>query len=147
LTHGTSRQTPFQSLSNRHNNVGSHAKPHSVTITRRSGLYTAWVKTLVHVVAYAYTALFLIPLGGVLVFLAAHRGPETLDAPAGRPRGRPALAGPTLEPPCAMLKPGIAHTPVARRAIRGSSPLKRQIAHSQCRVGAIQNFKIRSGGV
>jgi hypothetical protein len=63
LTHGTSRQTPFQSLSNRHNNVGSHAKPHSVTITRRSGLYTAWVKTLVHVVAYAYTALFLIPLG------------------------------------------------------------------------------------
>ncbi len=45
------------------------------------GLYTVWVKGLAHVVPYAYTALFLIPLGGALVFLAAHRGPETLDAP------------------------------------------------------------------
>jgi MFS family permease len=45
------------------------------------GLYTVWVKGLAHVVPYAYTALFLIPLGGVLVFLAAHRGPETLNAP------------------------------------------------------------------
>ena len=37
---------------------------------------------------YAYTALFLIPLGGALVFIAAHRGPETLDAPLLGARGR-----------------------------------------------------------
>ena len=36
---------------------------------------------------FAYTALFLIPLGGLLVFLAAHRGPETRDAPLLRERG------------------------------------------------------------
>jgi MFS family permease len=52
------------------------------------GLYTVWVKGLAHVVPYAYTALFLIPLGGALVFLAAHRGPETLDAPLLGERGR-----------------------------------------------------------
>ncbi len=45
------------------------------------GLYTVWVKGLAHIVPFAYTALFFIPLGGALVFLAAHRGPETLDAP------------------------------------------------------------------
>ena len=28
------------------------------------GLYTVWVKGLAHIVPYAYTALFLIPLGG-----------------------------------------------------------------------------------
>jgi hypothetical protein len=39
-------------------------------------------------VPYAYTALFLIPLGGALVFLAAHHGPETLDAPLLGKRGR-----------------------------------------------------------
>jgi hypothetical protein len=52
------------------------------------GLYTVWVKGLAHIVPYAYTALFLIPLGGVLVFLAAHYGPETLDAPLLGTRGR-----------------------------------------------------------
>ncbi len=52
------------------------------------GLYTVWVKGLAHVVPYAYTALFLIPLGGALVFLAAHFGPETLDAPLLGERGR-----------------------------------------------------------
>jgi MFS family permease len=52
------------------------------------GLYTVWVKGLAHVVPYAYTALFLIPLGGALVFLAAHHGPETLDAPLLGKRGR-----------------------------------------------------------
>jgi hypothetical protein len=51
------------------------------------GLYTVWVKGLAHIVPYAYTALFLIPLGGVLVFLAAHRGPETLNAPLLGERG------------------------------------------------------------
>jgi MFS family permease len=50
------------------------------------GLYTVWVKGLAHIVPYAYTALFLIPLGGALVFIAAHRGPETLDAPLLRGR-------------------------------------------------------------
>ncbi|HEX3974805.1 MAG TPA: MFS transporter [Solirubrobacteraceae bacterium] len=52
------------------------------------GLYTVWVKGLAHVVPYAYTALFLIPLGGALVFVAAHRGPETLDAPLLGASGR-----------------------------------------------------------
>lgn len=51
------------------------------------GLYTVWVKGLAHIVPYAYTALFLIPLGGALVFLAAHRGPETLDGPLLGARG------------------------------------------------------------
>jgi MFS family permease len=51
------------------------------------GLYTVWVKGLAHLVPFAYTALFLIPLGGALVFLAAHRGPETRDAPLLRERG------------------------------------------------------------
>jgi hypothetical protein len=50
------------------------------------GLYTVWVKGLAHIVPYAYTALFLIPLGGALVFIAAQRGPETLDAPLLRGR-------------------------------------------------------------
>jgi MFS family permease len=44
------------------------------------GLYTVWVKGLAHIVPFAYTALFLIPLGGVLVFIAATAGPETRDA-------------------------------------------------------------------
>ena len=52
------------------------------------GLYTVWVKGLAHIVPYAYTALFLIPLGGALVFLAAHGGPETLNAPLLGERGR-----------------------------------------------------------
>ena len=42
------------------------------------GLYTVWIKGLSHAVPYAYTALFLIPLGGVLVFLAAQ--PRARDA-------------------------------------------------------------------
>ncbi len=44
------------------------------------GLYTVWVKGLAHIVPFAYTALFLIPLGGLLVLIAAHLGPETRDA-------------------------------------------------------------------
>jgi hypothetical protein len=52
------------------------------------GLYTVWVKGLAHVVPFAYTALFLIPLGGVLVFLATSLGPETLNAPLLGQRGR-----------------------------------------------------------
>jgi MFS family permease len=43
------------------------------------GLYTVWVKGLAHIVPFAYTALFLIPLGGLLVLVAAHLGPETRD--------------------------------------------------------------------
>lgn len=45
------------------------------------GLYTVWLRWLSHVVPYAYTPLFLIPLGGALVFFAVRRGPETLNAP------------------------------------------------------------------
>jgi hypothetical protein len=44
------------------------------------GLYTVWVKGLAHIVPFAYTAMFLIPLGGLLVFIAATIGPETRDA-------------------------------------------------------------------
>jgi MFS family permease len=44
------------------------------------GLYTVWVKGLQNIVPYAYTALFMIPLGGVLVLIASHLGPETRDA-------------------------------------------------------------------
>jgi predicted MFS family arabinose efflux permease len=44
------------------------------------GLYTVWVKGLAHIVPFAYTAMFLIPLGGLLVFIAATLGPETRDA-------------------------------------------------------------------
>ena len=36
LTHGTSRQTAFQSLSKRQSRNGSHAKPHSSSTTRRA---------------------------------------------------------------------------------------------------------------
>jgi MFS family permease len=43
------------------------------------GLYTVWVKGLAHIVPFAYTALFLIPLGGLLVLIAAQLGPETRD--------------------------------------------------------------------
>ena len=43
------------------------------------GLYTVWVKTLDNIVPFAYTAMFLIPLGGVLVFAAMQLGPETRD--------------------------------------------------------------------
>jgi MFS family permease len=68
------------------------------------GLYTVWIKTLAHVVPYAYTALFLIPLGGVLVFLAAHRGPETLDAPLLGAPGRDR----SLDEPGAELARGMA---------------------------------------
>jgi len=62
------------------------------------------VKGLAHVVPYAYTALFLIPLGGVLVFGAAHFGPETLDAPLLGARGRDR----TLDEPGAELARGMA---------------------------------------
>ncbi|HEY1593338.1 MAG TPA: MFS transporter [Solirubrobacteraceae bacterium] len=44
------------------------------------GLYTVWVKGLAHIVPFAYTAMFMIPLGGILVFIAATLGPETRDA-------------------------------------------------------------------
>jgi hypothetical protein len=36
-THGTSRQTPFQSLSKRHSCGGSQEKPHSMKTTFSSG--------------------------------------------------------------------------------------------------------------
>ena len=70
------------------------------------GLYTVWVKGLNHIVPYAYTALFLIPLGGVLVFLAAHFGPETLNAPLLGARGRDRDR--SLEEPGAELARGMA---------------------------------------
>jgi hypothetical protein len=44
------------------------------------GLYTVWVKGLQNIVPYAYTALFMIPLGGLLVLIASHLGPETKNA-------------------------------------------------------------------
>jgi hypothetical protein len=76
------------------------------------GLYTIWVKGLAHIVPYAYTALFLIPLGGVLVYLAATRGPETLNAPllgeSGRERGE--------------VEPGEELAPVAAGRVRVGSP-------------------------
>ncbi len=76
------------------------------------GLYTVWVKGLAHIVPYAYTALFLIPLGGVLVYLAATRGPETLNAPllgeSGRERGE--------------VEPGEELAPVTAGRVRVGSP-------------------------
>jgi MFS family permease len=63
------------------------------------GLYTVWVKTLANIVPFAYTAMFLIPLGGLLVLVAMQLGPETRDVdllrhepPALEPVGVPGLA-------------------------------------------------------
>ena len=72
------------------------------------GLYTVWVKGLAHIVPFAYTALFLIPLGGLLVLTAAQLGPETRDA--------------TLlehEPPALQAEHGARRVPAARARERG----------------------------
>lgn len=72
------------------------------------GLYTVWVKGLAHIVPFAYTAMFLIPLGGLLVLIASHLGPETRDA--------------TLlkhEPPALETEPAAVRVPAARAPERG----------------------------
>ena len=44
------------------------------------GLYSFWLLGLSYVLPYQYTALVLVALGGVFVFVAARLGPETRDA-------------------------------------------------------------------
>ena len=69
-------------------------------------LQTVSQRTLDNIVPFAYTAMFLIPLGGVLVLCAMQLGPETRDvdllaheppavetAPPGATSPRPVPAG------------------------------------------------------
>ncbi|HEX5421559.1 MAG TPA: hypothetical protein VFY39_16330 [Gammaproteobacteria bacterium] len=43
------------------------------------GLYSFWLLGLSYLLPYQYTALVLVALGGVLVFVASWIGPETRD--------------------------------------------------------------------